>query len=57
MRNSRLTPPVLQRVRGQLFMMGFEGTQVTAQIRELIEKHYIGAILLTAKNLKCATFC
>lgn len=33
-------------------MMGFEGTTVTAQIKELIEKHHIGSILLTAKNLK-----
>lgn len=33
-------------------MMGFEGTTVTPQIKELIQKHYIGSILLTAKNLK-----
>lgn len=33
--------------------MGFDGTSLTPQIRELIEKHHIGAILLTAKNLKC----
>jgi beta-N-acetylhexosaminidase len=26
---------------------------VTPQIRELIEKHHLGSILLTAKNLKC----
>ncbi|EOD47482.1 putative beta-n- protein [Neofusicoccum parvum UCRNP2] len=38
---------------GQLFMMGFDGTSLTPQIRELIEKHHIGSILLTAKNLKC----
>ncbi|KAL6718547.1 hypothetical protein ACLMJK_004639 [Lecanora helva] len=36
---------------GQLFMMGFDGTEVTTQIRELIEKNHIGTILLTAKNL------
>ena len=34
-------------------MMGFDGTTVTPQIRELIEKNYLGSILLTAKNLKC----
>jgi len=38
---------------GQLFMMGFDGTEVTPQIRQLIEKHHLGTILLTAKNLKC----
>lgn len=39
---------------GQLFMMGFDGTTVTPQIRTLIEKHHLGCILLTAKNLKSA---
>ena len=38
---------------GQMFIMGFEGTEVTPQIRTLIEKHHLGTILLTAKNLKC----
>ncbi|QIW94748.1 hypothetical protein AMS68_000266 [Peltaster fructicola] len=33
--------------------MGFEGTSITPQIRELISEHFIGSILLTAKNLKC----
>lgn len=37
---------------GQLFMMGFDGTTVTPQIQKLIEEHYLGSILLTAKNLK-----
>jgi beta-N-acetylhexosaminidase len=36
-------------------MMGFDGTAVTPQIRTLIEEHYLGCILLTAKNLKCET--
>lgn len=39
---------------GQCFMMGWEGTEVTPQIRTLIEDHHLGAILLTAKNLKTA---
>lgn len=37
---------------GQLFFMGWEGTEVTPQIRTLIEDHHLGAILLTTKNLK-----
>ncbi|KAI0996232.1 hypothetical protein K3495_g11947 [Podosphaera aphanis] len=39
---------------GQLFFMGWEGTEVTPQIKSLIEDHHLGAILLTAKNLKTA---
>lgn len=34
-------------------MMGFDGTSVTPHIKELIEKHHVGNLLLTAKNLKC----
>lgn len=33
--------------------MGFDGTTVTPEIRQLIEQHHLGSILLTAKNLKC----
>ncbi|KAF1999992.1 glycoside hydrolase family 3 protein [Amniculicola lignicola CBS 123094] len=44
----------LDRTMGQLFMMGFDGTSVTPQMKTLIEKHHIGCILLTAKNLKSA---
>ncbi|KAI9756119.1 MAG: hypothetical protein M4579_004006 [Chaenotheca gracillima] len=44
----------MDRAMGQLFMMGFDGTTVTPQIRSLIEKHRLGSILLTAKNLKSA---
>ena len=39
---------------GQLFMMGFDGTEVTPQIRKLIETFHLGTVLLTAKNLKNA---
>ncbi|KAH7139431.1 glycoside hydrolase superfamily [Dendryphion nanum] len=35
-------------------MMGFEGPTVTPQIKLLIEKHHLGCILLTAKNLRSA---
>jgi beta-N-acetylhexosaminidase len=43
-------------MKGQLFMMGFDGTSVTPHIKELIEKHHVGNLLLTAKNLKCETY-
>ena len=39
---------------GQLFMMGFDGTSVTDQVKTLIEKYHVGSILLKAQNLKCA---
>jgi len=42
----------LRRAMGQLFFMGWEGTEVTPQIRTLIEDHHLGSILLTTKNLK-----
>lgn len=38
---------------GQLFMMGFDGTSVSPQIRSLIENYHLGSVLLSAKNLKC----
>ncbi|KAK3049194.1 hypothetical protein LTR09_009613 [Extremus antarcticus] len=44
----------MNKTLGQLFMMGFEGSTVTPQIRKLISEHHIGSILLTAKNLKSA---
>jgi beta-N-acetylhexosaminidase len=36
-----------------MLLMGWDGTQVTPQIRSLIEDHHLGSIILTAKNLKC----
>jgi hypothetical protein len=36
--------------------MGWDGTEVTPQIRSLIEDHHLGSIILTAKNLKCKPF-
>jgi hypothetical protein len=36
-----------------MLIMGWDGTEVTPQIRNLIENHHLGSILLTAKNLKC----
>ncbi|KAL9581080.1 MAG: hypothetical protein Q9212_004114 [Teloschistes hypoglaucus] len=44
----------MDRAMGQMFIMGFDGTEVTPQIQSLIEKHHLGTILLTAKNLKSA---
>ncbi|KAL0782285.1 hypothetical protein CaCOL14_000191 [Colletotrichum acutatum] len=39
---------------GQMLIMGWDGTEVTPQIRSLIEDHHLGTIILTAKNLKSA---
>ncbi|CAK7225502.1 hypothetical protein SCUCBS95973_005887 [Sporothrix curviconia] len=39
---------------GQMLIMGWDGTEVTPQIRHLIEEHHLGSVLLTAKNLKSA---
>lgn len=52
-----LTSVSPRRQLGQLFMMGFDGTTINDQIRVLIEQYYVGSILLTAKNLKCAVAC
>lgn len=38
-----------------MLIMGWDGTEVTPQIRNLIEQHHLGSVLLTAKNLKCRT--
>jgi beta-N-acetylhexosaminidase len=38
---------------GQIVLMGWDGIEVTPQIRSLIEDHHLGSIILTAKNLKC----
>ncbi|KAL2150864.1 hypothetical protein VTH82DRAFT_7427 [Thermothelomyces myriococcoides] len=39
---------------GQMLIMGWDGTEVTPQIRTLIEQHHLGSVMLTAKNLKSA---
>lgn len=39
------------RLVGSLFIAGFDGTQLTSNICRLIEEHYVGAILITPKNL------
>ncbi|KAI4598194.1 hypothetical protein KJ359_003077 [Pestalotiopsis sp. 9143b] len=39
---------------GQMLIMGWDGTEITPQIKNLIEKHHLGSILLTAKNLQSA---
>ncbi|KAF4998557.1 hypothetical protein FGRMN_3084 [Fusarium graminum] len=54
--NSDLDPSWqdLDRAIGQILIMGWDGTEVTPQIRTLIEDHHLGSIILTAKNLKSA---
>ncbi|RFN45789.1 beta-n-acetylhexosaminidase [Fusarium flagelliforme] len=54
--NSDLDPSWqdLDRAIGQILIMGWDGTEVTPQIRTLIEEHHLGSIILTAKNLKSA---
>ncbi|OBT43600.1 hypothetical protein VE00_07011 [Pseudogymnoascus sp. WSF 3629] len=44
----------MDRAMGQLFMMGWEGEEVTPQIRSLIADYGLGSVILTAKNLKSA---
>ncbi|KAL8869327.1 MAG: hypothetical protein Q9174_004355 [Haloplaca sp. 1 TL-2023] len=44
----------IDRAMGQMFIMGFDGLEVTQDIRSLIEHYHVGTILLTAKNLKSA---
>ncbi|EQL00792.1 hypothetical protein G6O67_008156 [Ophiocordyceps sinensis] len=39
---------------GHILIMGWDGTEVTPQIKSLIEHHHLGSIILTAKNLKSA---
>ena len=44
---------LVRRAIGQMLLMGWDGTEVTPQIRSLIEDHHLGSIILTTKNLKC----
>ncbi|KAK6534552.1 hypothetical protein TWF281_005865 [Arthrobotrys megalospora] len=39
---------------GAVFMMGFSGTSVTPQVKQLIEEHHLGTIMLSGKNFKSA---
>jgi len=55
LRDTVLTGVVDRRAIGQMLIMGWDGTEVTPQIRNLIEDHHLGSILLTAKNLKCGS--
>jgi len=43
----------LTRAIGQMLIMGWDGTEITPQIRTLIVDHGLGSIILTAKNLRC----
>ncbi|RFU75435.1 glycoside hydrolase, superfamily [Trichoderma arundinaceum] len=42
----------LLRAVGNLFLVSFDGTTLTYHLRQLIQGHFVGAILLTSKNLK-----
>ncbi|KAJ6262363.1 Beta-hexosaminidase [Drechslerella dactyloides] len=39
---------------GSVFMMGFSGTAVNPQVKQLIEQYHVGTIMLSAKNFKSA---
>jgi len=45
-------PDGLARFIGQMIMVGFEGLTVTPEIRMMIEKYYVGNILLTRRNIR-----
>ncbi|KAM0419055.1 hypothetical protein ACHAPT_011994 [Fusarium lateritium] len=39
---------------GQMLVVGWDGSEVTPQIRKLIQEYHVGSIILTPKNLKSA---
>lgn len=45
----------IKRLVGATLMFGFNGTKITKQIETLITKHYIGGIILFARNIKNQT--
>lgn len=45
------TSETRDRLIGSLFILGFEGPEITPQIRSLIEQHHVGSICISAKNL------
>ncbi|KAK4079690.1 CAZyme family GH3 [Trichoderma harzianum] len=51
---SDMDEQVLLRVLGNLFLLAFDGTVLSKELQKLIEGHYVGAILLTSKNLESA---
>lgn len=40
------------RLVGQMIMVGFDGISVTPEIRMMIEKYYVGNIILTRRNIQ-----
>ncbi|KAI5849546.1 glycoside hydrolase superfamily [Morchella snyderi] len=40
------------RLIGQMIMVGFDGLSVTPEIRMMIEKYYVGNIILTRRNIQ-----
>lgn len=49
--------PELLEAAGQMLMVGFDGHEVTDQVRELIAKYRVGSLILTSKNMKGENFC
>jgi beta-N-acetylhexosaminidase len=39
---------------GQLFMIGFQGTEVTKELRDLIQTYHPGGVILFSRNLEDA---
>lgn len=48
--------PELLKAAGQMLMVGFNGYEVTDQIRKLIVKYKVGCFILTSKNMKSRLF-
>ncbi|KIY66736.1 glycoside hydrolase family 3 protein [Cylindrobasidium torrendii FP15055 ss-10] len=45
----------LRRQVGQHFVLGFDGLEVTADIRMLIQQHHLGSVILMKRNVQDAT--
>ncbi|KAJ4252331.1 hypothetical protein NW762_010929 [Fusarium torreyae] len=50
--NNRISDDNLDWAIGQVLFMGWNGSEVTPHIRKLIEEYHVGAIVLTANNLR-----
>lgn len=46
-----MVDPILQKKVGSLFVVGFEGKQMTPQLRNLIHHYHIGGIILFSRNI------
>ncbi|MFC2140609.1 beta-N-acetylhexosaminidase [Candidatus Auribacterota bacterium] len=50
-KDDTLSPRIKEKI-GELFMLGFEGTTITPQIKRLITEFYVGNVILFARNVK-----